>query len=70
MKILPYRRGEMRTQGMHDILFELTYEEIRSLSLGLDWIVGPEYSFRVFSTWKMKKQPGTIKKTIKTNLEP
>ena len=28
---------------------------------GLDWIVGPEYSFRVFLTWKMKSQPGTRK---------
>ena len=38
---------------------------------GLDWIVGPEYSFRVFSTWKMKNQPGTMKtlKTMKTDLE-
>ena len=28
---------------------------------GLDWIVGPEYSFRVFYTWKMKNQPVTMK---------
>ena len=28
---------------------------------GLDWIVGPEYSFRVFSMWEMKNQPGTMK---------
>ena len=29
----------------------------------LDWIFGQEYSFRVLSTWKMKNQPGTTKKT-------
>ena len=30
------------------------------LGQSLDWIVGPEYSFSVFLTWKMKNQPGTM----------
>ena len=68
---------------MLDVLL-ISYEQIVSLfqitqtwpkpaygRQGLDWIVGPEYSFRVFSTWKMKNQPGTMKtlKTMKTDLE-
>ena len=36
---------------------------------GLDWIIRPEYSFRVFSMWKMKNQPWTMK-TMKNHEKP
>ena len=53
-------------EGYFEISFLYTKPKPAYGRQDLYLIVGPEHSFRVFSMWKMKNQPGTLK----TNLEP